>query len=118
LLDGIQLHLDVIIINVPVFLHDQGYHLVPIGWHRLQPLKPFLSSIAQIQLGDLEQFVNIEIAHFSSHGESLCPITDVFIIASPKQIVHPLGASHSANVLLQSKASRKKIVMIQFENLN
>jgi hypothetical protein len=35
LLDGIQLHSDVISINIPVFLHNQRPQLIPISWRWL-----------------------------------------------------------------------------------
>jgi hypothetical protein len=83
LLDGIQLHPDVISINVPVFLHDQGPQFNPIGWCQLQPFEPLFGSTPQIQLSDLEKFVSIEIAHFGRHGESLFPIVNILMVSSP-----------------------------------
>jgi len=48
----------------------------------------------------------------------LRPVIDVLMVSPPEQFIHSLGTSHSAEVLLQSKASRKRkrIVVIQFEN--
>jgi hypothetical protein len=98
LLDGIQLRPDVININVPVFLHDQGPQFSPIGWCRLQPFEPLFGSTSQIQLSDLEEFVSIEITHFGRHGESLCPIINILMVLSPEQLIHSLGTSHFASI--------------------
>jgi hypothetical protein len=91
LFDGIHLHLDVISVYAPVLLD----HLVPeinlIDKRWLQASKPLLRSTTQIQLHDFKQFVKSEVTDLGGHGQSLRPITDVFIISSPEQIVHPLG---------------------------
>jgi hypothetical protein len=70
----------------------------------MQPLKPFLGSTAQIQLGDLEQFVSIEITHFDGHGKSLRPIIYIFIISSLEQLIHSLRTRH----LHRSSATQQK----------
>jgi len=83
LLDGIELHSDVIIINMPIFLHNQDPQFGPISWHWLQLLEPFFGSTSQIQLGDLEQLIHIEISHLGSHCEPLRPIIHILMVSSP-----------------------------------
>jgi len=53
-----------------------------------------LGPASQVELGDLKKLVYIEVSHFSSHAEPFRPITNVFMVPSPKQLVHPLGTSH------------------------
>jgi len=96
LLDGIELHSDVISINISILLHYQSSQLNPIRRRWLQPLEPFLGSTSQIQLRNLEEFICIQISHFSCHGEPLRPVIDVFMVSSPEQLIHPLGASRFA----------------------
>jgi hypothetical protein len=103
LLDGIQLHLDVISINIPILLHYQRPQFSLIGWCQLQPLEPLLGSTPQIQLGNLEELVSIQVLHFSSHGESLRPIINILMVSSPEQLIHSLGTSHFANMQQQTK---------------
>jgi len=98
LLDGIQFYLDVISVDITIFLHNQGLQLSPIGWYRLQPLEPLLGSTLQIKLGNLEKFVSIEIAHFGRHRETLRLVIDILMISSPEQLIHSLGTSHLASV--------------------
>jgi hypothetical protein len=98
LLDGIQLHPDVISIDITIFLHDQGPQFSLIGRCRLQSFEPLLGSTPQIQLSDLEKFVSVKIMHFGHHREPLYPVIDIFMISSPEQLMHSLGISHLASI--------------------
>jgi hypothetical protein len=69
----------------------------------LQPFESLFGSTPQIQLNDVEEFVNIEIAHFGRHGESLCPIVNILMVLSPEQLIHSMGTSHFASIQQQNK---------------
>jgi hypothetical protein len=84
-------------------MHDQRPQFIPIDWRRLQPLEPLFGSAPQIELGNLEELIRIEVSHLSSHGESLRPIVNILVITPPKQLIHSLGISHLADDSLQVK---------------
>jgi hypothetical protein len=83
----------------------------------LQPLKPFLGLVVQIQLCNFEQFICIHISHFSNHGEPLGPIIDVLMGLPLKQFIHPLGASHFANVQFQTKVATFFVSQLSLDHL-
>ncbi len=66
------------------------------GTFLLKKLTSFFGSTPQIQLGNLQEVVSIEISHFTYHSESLRPVIYIFMVTSPKQFIHSLGTGHFA----------------------
>jgi hypothetical protein len=54
-----------------------------VGRRWLQLSEPLPSFASQVELGNLEKLIRIEVTHLSRHTEPFSPITNVFMIASP-----------------------------------
>jgi hypothetical protein len=80
LLDNIKLHSDVISVHLVILLQNQSSQLKLVGRRRLQLSEPLLGPASQIELGNFEKFIRIEVAHLSSHTEPFSPVNDVFVI--------------------------------------
>jgi hypothetical protein len=77
-----------------ILLQNQCPQLKPIGRRRLQLSEPLPGPASQVELGNLEKFVRIEVTHLSRHTEPFSPIANVFMIAPPEQLIHALWTNH------------------------
>jgi hypothetical protein len=81
-----------------ILLQNQCSQLKPVGRRQLQLSEPLPSSASQIELGNLEKFVRVEVAHLCRHTEPFSPITNILMIAPIELFVHALWTSHPEDV--------------------
>jgi hypothetical protein len=87
----IHFHSQFIFIIYSILQMQYNLQSSPIIMWWVKPMVPISSFTFQIELGDFEELVFIQLSNFYNHLKSFCPILNVFHVFAPKELVHTFG---------------------------